>query len=341
MTRVPGVLLGACLALPVATGAQGLFKGDEPLEVTLTTSLRLLLRDRDSTKRVLHGAELTYKDSAGAVVRIPVGLRTRGHFRRLERNCDFPPLKLEITKEAARKTVFEGNRTLKVATNCRPGNAEYEQYILKEYAVFRMYQALTPWSYRTRLAHFTYADSAGKAKPVESWGFFVEDDGDLVQRRHVKKFETKGAYFDDLEPTKTGCMSLFAYMIGNTDWSVGALHNVTLLRDSLAVIHPVPFDFDWSGAVDARYAFPDKSLPIRNVKERTWRGDCRNAEAMAPIFQRFLSRRAAMDSVPLGIAAMTPATREKMSRYFAEFWPLLRDPKQAVSIFSRTCKDRN
>jgi len=341
MNRQLGVLLGASLLLPAAVRAQGLFKKSEPLEVTLTTSLKALLKDRDSTKQVLHGAELAYKDSAGALVKLSVALRTRGHFRRLERNCDFPPIKLEIAKEAARRTLFDGNRTLKIATNCRPGNAEYEQYVLKEYTLFRMYQALTPWSYRTRLAHITYYDSTGKTKPVESWAYFVEDDGDLAQRRQVKKFETKGAYFDDLEAEQSGYMNLFAYMIGNTDWSVGGLHNVTLLRDSLSIIHPVPFDFDWSGAVDARYAAPDPSLNINSVRTRIWRGDCRNAEAMTPIVQRFLARRAAMDSVPLGVTAMTPATREKMSRYFAEFWPMLNDPRKLVSGFVRTCKDRN
>jgi len=103
----------------------------------------------------------------------------------------------------------------------------------------------------------------------------------------------------------------------------------------------VPFDFDWSGAVDARYAAPDPSLNINSVRTRIWRGDCRNAEAMTPIVQRFLARRAAMDSVPLGVTAMTPATREKMSRYFAEFWPMLNDPRKLVSGFVRTCKDRN
>ncbi len=168
MRQLCGPLLAAALALPAAgagAAAQGLFKDVAPLEVSLTTSLKALLKDRDSTKRVVHGAELTYKDAAGALVKIPVQLRTRGHFRRLARNCDFPPIKLEIAKAAAQKTVFDGNRTLKIVTSCRAGNSEYEQYILQEYALFRMYQTLTPWSYRTRLAHVTYT---GLVAPVES-----------------------------------------------------------------------------------------------------------------------------------------------------------------------------
>ena len=259
------ILLPLALLVPASAPAQGLFKKPDALEITITTGLHTLIRDRDSTDRVTHGGELSYKDSSGTSVKVPVLLRTRGHFRRQTRNCDFPPLKVEMTKPTAKNTIFEGNRTLKLASTCRPARSEYEQYILQEYVLYRMYQELTPWSYRTRLAHVTYQDSTGKAKPVQSWAFFVEDNGDLAQRRNAKKIETKGAAFDDLEPAKSGLMQLFAYMVGNTDWSVSGLHNVTLLRDSVGVVYPVPFDFDWTGAVDARYAFPDKSLNISNA----------------------------------------------------------------------------
>jgi hypothetical protein len=177
---------------------------------------------------------------------------------------------------------------------------------------------------------------------VQSWAFLVEDDGDLAQRRNAKRFETKGATFDDIEPEKLGLMQLFAYMVGGTDWSVSGLHNVTLLRDSIGGVHAVPFDFDWTGAVDARYAFPDKSLHISSVRTRLWRGDCRTAEAMTPTIERFLARRAAMDSAYTTLSPMmTPAVTEKMRKYFAEFWPLLDNPKKLVAEFKRTCKVGN
>lgn len=336
------ILVFAALFVPAPVLAQGLFRRTEPLEITITTALGKLIRDRDSTDRVMHGGELSYKDSSGTMVKVAIELRTRGHFRRQARNCDFPPLKVEMSKPSAKNTIFEGNRTLKLASSCRPSRDDYEQYILQELAVYRMYQALTPWSYRTRLAHVTYQDSSGKAKPVQSWAFFVEDDGDLAQRRDVKKLEIKGATFEDIEPQKSGLMQLFAYMVGGTDWSLSGLHNVTLLRDSVGVVHAVPFDFDWTGAVDARYAFPDKSLPIPNVRTRLWRGDCRTAEAMTPTIERFLARRAAMDSAYTTLSPMmTPAVMEKMRKYLAEFWPMLDNPKKLVAEFKRVCRDRN
>lgn len=322
---------------PVVAGAQGLFRKQEPLELTITTGLAKLLNDRDSTDRGLHPAELVYKDGSGTSVKVPITLRTRGHFRRQFRNCGFPPLKLEIARPAAKNSLFEGNRTLKLASSCRPSRPEYEEYILQEAALYRMYMAITPWSYRVRLAHITFQDSSGKAKPVQSWAFFVEDDRELAERRNVKRFETKGALFDDLEPAKWGYTQLFEYMIGNTDFSVSELHNITLLKDTTGIVHAVPFDFDWSGAVNARYAFPDKILPIRTVRDRLWRGDCRTAEQLAPAFAHFKSRRAALDSAVSTIDAMTPAVKERMRTYFAEFWALIEDPRRAATEFKRTC----
>jgi len=335
---------GLCIPLtvllvlgPVAADAQGLFRKQDPLEITITTELSKLVNDRDSTDRELHPGDLVYKDSTGAAVKVPITLRTRGHFRRQYRNCDFPPLKVEITKIAANNTLFQGNRTLKLASSCRPTKPEYEEYILQEAALYRMYMAITPWSYRVRLAHITYLDSSGKAKPVQSWAFFVEDDGELAERRNVKKTELKGALFDNLEPEKWGYTQLFEYMIGNTDLSVSALHNITLLQDTLGFVHAVPFDFDWSGAVNARYAFPNAILPIRTVRERMWRGDCRTADQLAPAFAHFQSRRAALDSAITTIDALKPTAKERMRKYFAEFWTLIENPRRAATEFKRTC----
>lgn len=343
MTRpLMRALLGAaCLVVPALASGQKLFKRTEPLEITITTGLAKLIRDRDSTDRVKHPAELAYKDSAGVIVKVPITLRTRGHFRRQVRNCDFPPLKIEMAKQGAKQTLFEGNRTLKLASNCRPPNTEYEQYILQEFVLFRMYTLITPWSYRVRLAHVTYQDSTGKTKPVQSWAFLVEDVNDLAQRRKTKPIDQKGARFDDLELETWGYAELFQYMIGNTDWSVSALHNITLLKDTIGTVVAVPYDFDWSGAVNARYAFPNSQLPIRNVQERLWRGDCRSVEELTPLLDHFKQLRPALDSTYLNLEPLAPVVKERMRKYFQEFWTFIDNPKRVAAEFKRNCGSGN
>jgi hypothetical protein len=107
------------------------------------------------------------------------------------------------------------------------------------------------------------------------------------------------------------------------------------------MVHAVPYDFDWSGAVNTRYSFPDKSLPIRLVTERLWRGDCRTAEELTPAIEHFKARRPALDSAYTTIEGMTPAVRERMRKYFVEFWSLIDNPKRAAAEFRRTCTSGN
>ena len=63
-------------------------------------------------------------------------------------------------------------------------------------------------------------------------------------------------------------MSVFQYMVGNTDWSMVRFHNVEVSRTPRGVYVPVPYDFDWTGLVSTRYARPNEGLGIRSVRQR-------------------------------------------------------------------------
>ena len=172
--------------------AQRLFRTTTPVEVSFTTDLRTLLRDRDSTKFKPHGAVMTYQEADGKAVSIPVTLQTRGHFRRQDRNCAFPPLLVEFRKKDAEHTLLQGNTKLKISVNCRPKNDTYEQYVLQEYAVYRVYQRISPLYFRTRLAKAVFKDSTAKTADVTSWAFFIEDDKEIAKEFDTKSEKAKG-----------------------------------------------------------------------------------------------------------------------------------------------------
>ena len=71
-------------------------------------------------------------------------------------------------------------------------------------------------------------------------------------------------------------MSIFQYMIGNLDWSVLKSHNIALFRREDGTIIPLPFDFDYSGLVNAEYAVPPKALHLYSIRVRKYRGFCRS-----------------------------------------------------------------
>lgn len=336
MRRLIAMLLAPLCA--GAAAAQGLFRDTTVLDVTLVTDLRAVVRDRDSTKFQPHPATLTYRDGAGAPKTFPVTLRARGHFRRQARNCTFPPLKLEFERKDARETLFQGNSDLKITTNCRPGNADYEQYILSEYALYRAYQLVSPKYFRTRLARITYHDSAARTDDVVSWAFFIEDDKEVAKKFALGLMDAKGALFHDLEPTQLAITSLFEYMVANTDWSISGLHNISLMRDSIGVIHPVAFDFDWSGAVNARYSFPDERLGIRAVTDRLYRGPCLSPADWQPTFERFIAARPQIEATYASLAALEPRRKQQALEYLAEFYRTIAQPRSVKAALTEICQ---
>lgn len=331
-------LAAALLLSPSLASAQGLFRETRPLLVTITTDLRSVIRDRDSTKFAPHPATLTYRaDSTAAPRSFPVTLRARGHFRRQARNCAFPPLKLEFKRSDASGTLFQGNDELKITTNCRPGNAEYEQYILGEYALYRHYQLLSPKHFRTRLARITYHDSTNATPDVVSWAFFVEEDKEVAKRFSTRLDPSTGAMFRDLEPTQLAITTLYEYMVGNTDVSISALHNISLLRDSTGTFFPVAFDFDWSGAVNARYAFPDARLNLRSTTQRLYRGPCLSAAEWQPVLARFSAARPAIEALYDSIPGFDPRRARTTREFLGEFFREIGDPKVAQRALTDTC----
>ena len=330
--------IASCAIAPRAA-AQRLFRGDSALTITITTNLKSYMGERDSLKLAKHAGVLTYQDSAGGVKTIPVTLRARGHFRRQARNCSFPPVQLDYKSSDAKGTILSGLKQLKITTNCKPGNTEYEQYILQEYALYRAYAAMTDISLKTRLARITYRDTLGKVAPITTWAFFTEVIDDLAQLKGMKVMKANGALFADLDQESLAMVSVFEYFVGNTDWSISGQHNIGLLADSTALkITPMAYDFDWTGAVDARYAFPDSRLPIKRVTERLYRGLCLTPALFSSTIELFKSKRPAIDGILASVPALTPDRVKREQGYFDEFWKRTADPKSLQKEFTNDCQ---
>ncbi len=330
------VLLG--IAAPSAD-AQALFRDEAPLTLTLTTNLRDLMRERDSTELRWFGAELSYTDAKGTARRVPVELRARGHFRRQARNCAFPPLFLRSDRAARDSTILQGNPRLKIVGPCRPSAADYQQYIYLEYLTYRTYAIINPVHHRTRLANITYRDSSDRVKPISVTAFFLEVEEEVADEAKLQFVEQTGALWDDVVPEDLNRLSLFEFWIGNTDWSLAALHNISLFRNAAGDFIPVAYDFDWSGAVNARYSFPSEKLGIRTVRERLHRGPCRTAAEWAPMIAHYQSKKAEVDALwakPLD--GLDPKRQADSRAYLEQFWPILSDAKRFEREVVRVCQ---
>lgn len=336
LLTLAGVLMFALVA--PAASAQRLFRSDTVLNVTITTDLKAFIRERDSLKLAAHPAVFSYQDSGGVTVKLPVTVKARGHFRRQARNCDFPPVWLNFKTDSVRRSLLAGLRKLKITTNCRPGNAEYDQYILQEYLLYRAYALFTDVSFRTRLAHITYTDALGKEKPITSWAFFIEDVDDLALRQHRKVMTATGALFDDLEQEPLRMVSLFEYLVGNLDWSISAQHNIALITDSTLKVTPIAFDFDFSGALDTRYAVPPPIVRAKRVTDRVYRGVCLKPDEFKATVDLFRSKRAAIDGLFATMPQIQPGKVKSMKSFFDDFWKSTDNPKGLQRDFADDCQ---
>lgn len=344
MDRLPFTLcctlLGALAlgARPPAAAAQprtGFFADPAaaPLEVTITANMRQLRSDKmdDAPWRQ---ATLAYAGADGQAVTVPARVRTRGNWRL--KNCQLPPLRLNFNRQA-RGTAFDGVDRPKLVNPCHL-NDDGDRWVLQEFQLYRAYNALTDHSPRARLLRVTYVDSAS-ARPVTTrWAFLLEEDDSLAARLGAQVVEQRGATAEHLDPDAMVRVSVFQYLIGNTDWSINYLHNIILLGTGASYV-PVAYDFDHAGAVNTRYARPPETLALRRVRDRMYRGYCAPADAYARVFAEFQARREPIYAVyrdSLG-ALLPPNVVRSTLEYFDEFYATIGDPGQAKRRIVDAC----
>src|SRR5260221_13537706 len=146
-----------------------------PLTLRLETDLHALTRDR-GTERKDHPAALHFE--GGDTGTIAVKLKTRGIFRL--KKCAFPPIRLDLPSHKVEGTPFAGEDRLKLVTHCQ-GDRLFERNLLREYALYRAFNTVTDSSFRVRLAHMTYIDSA-RHDTVARYGFLIESESALGRR---------------------------------------------------------------------------------------------------------------------------------------------------------------
>jgi hypothetical protein len=317
--------------------ARRLFRATEPLEFTLTAEFKAINKNRDPASTKRFPAVLSVADESGATRSVPVKLGTRGHFRLMARNCDFVPLRVEFPREETAGTPFEGQTALKLGTHCRNDDS-YENYTLREYLTYRLFNLVTPLSFRARLARVTYVDAAATKTMATRYAIFIEHENEVARRFGGRIVELPRITFADLDAPTLTRMMLFEYMIGNTDFSIFALHNVRIVQDRARHLYPVPYDFDLSGFVHAPYAIPDPRIGIRSVLDRLYRGPCRTIDEFDAAADAFRAKRADMFALLESTRDLAPLARGEAKQYLESFFRSIEKPANVKKQFVDGCK---
>ncbi len=310
-----------------------LFDSDEILELTLRANMKAVFKDRGDDPQY-HKATLHYQEDQ-IVFDIPLKIKARGNFRKSLAGCKYPPLFLNFKKSATpESSVFRGQDKIKLVTPCRG-----DEYVVNEYLVYKLYNLITPKSFRARLVKVTYQDTVKNKSSDPYYGMLLEEEKQMAKRNLSESVE-----IEKLSPQKTQKeaflkMAVFQYMIGNTDWSVQYQQNIKLLNaDSTSIPITVPYDFDHAGIVRAPYANPAPELQMSSTLQRRYRGYCMpDMKEFAAVFETFNQLKDELYAIYSGNPLLSDGYKKQTLKFLDQFYETINDPKKAKEAFTYPC----
>jgi hypothetical protein len=319
-----------------------IFSSDDIIAASLEGPWRSIARQKEADKA--WPGTFRYRAEDGSEITIPVSITTRGLTRK--RVCDFPPLRLDFDKEAAKGTAFRGAGSLKLVTHCF-NSERYERYPVKEYLGYRLYNLVTDMSFRVQGLDISYKEGPDDDKPQQRFAFLIEDPDDVAERHGLLKVTVEETSPARLDAMQTSRYMLFQYLIGNLDWSVlggpagaNCCHNARLIGagPQATALYPVPYDLDSSGLVDAHYARPADSLPVRNVRQRLFRGFCAHNDALPAALEEFRQLRGPIMDLAGTQPQLEEKERERAVKYLQGFYSDLEDEKDLKRKLIDNCR---
>jgi hypothetical protein len=314
----------------------GLFTGDDILNLSLRFDVTTYKRKKPKDEYM--DAIMTYHISKDDSINKNIRLKTRGEFR--NGHCSFPPIVLNFKKTEFEKADLDKIGKVKMVTHCMTGN---EDYLFREYLVYKLYSVLTDTSFRVRMVNITYINTFKESKPVSTYAFFIEPLDLVAERINALPVDLPSLNQKNIIPEMMDRMAIFNYMIGNTDWSVPNQHNCKVLSDpnsarqNLGLI--VPYDFDYSGFVNAGYAVPVEDLGIESVRQRIYQGVCRDDGTFMDALQEFTAKKEAFYNVIREFQYLDERSKKDMIRYLDEFFGMLDKRNSILYDLKNTCKE--
>jgi hypothetical protein len=312
-----------------------IFEVEDPMKITLTLDLKKYQKEKFEGEYM--PVHFRYEFNDTLFMEKELRLKARGAFRRS--HCSLAPFWLNIRKADVENVHLQDVKKIKVVTNCK-GSKAYDEYVLKEYLAYKIYNIISPISFRVRLVRMTYVDTGRKNKVTEGWAFMIEPEEMLAERLDalaVKKDELSMAL---MNPEDLDRVALFMYLIGNCDYSVRGRHNVKILGMpgfGTGGYTPVPYDFDYTGLVNASYAIPGENLGISSVTERYYLGPCRKDEAYVASIEHINQYREDILQLVNDFKYLDEKLQKSVIKYLEDYFAVAGRNNMLKSSIQRTC----
>jgi hypothetical protein len=296
-----------------------LFVANEYTEFDLTFDFKKLESIKNTNDYM--AATLEFEEPHDAVKKWDIEIKARGRYRR--RICSFPPLKLKFNKDDLQEVGFKKDNDMKLVTHCVDDYTGKEN-VLREYLAYKLYEIYTDRFFRTQLVKVNYFDSESRKK-TKGLGILIEDNETVERRLDGKVCDDCYAithdsfYMDNLH-----IAALFQYMIGNADWSITMSRNIEMMKCQIQDKYfLIPYDFDFSGLVNASYAIPNSDYNQKTVRDRVYLAPCENAEELKPYIEYFKSKKEEVIKYIENFKELSAFSRRDIKGYIESFYESL------------------
>ena len=130
-------------------------------------------------------------------------------------------------------------------------------------------------------------------------------------------------------------------MIGNTDWQLENLQNLVLLKINdphQPEPYPIPYDFDFTGLVDAHYAIPAPVLELSSIRERKYWGRCYSEEELRETFAYFLDKKDEIYALFLNNELLNKNSQNWCRSYLDSFYAIAGNERTWKRNFMENCR---
>ena len=316
-----------------------LFEEEKPLEISLRFDLATYFRAKPQEEYLKTNITL-YISKTDSITK-DIRLRTRGVFR--NQYCRFAPIELNFKKAGFGYTDLNSISKIKLVPQCS-SSKQNEDWVLREYLTYKLFNVFTDTSFRVRLLTVTYIDSEKKRKPIKQYGFFIEPVEMLLARTHSVQIKTHALTQKNIIPKIMDRFAIFNYMIGNYDWAVPGQHNVLVIKplafDTVGLAIAIPHDFDWTGLVNPNYAIPAEIVGTETVRERIFTGICRSKEVFQKDLEIFSKKKEEFYKVINEFPYVDQNSKKDMTGYLNGFFDQLAGKEDKLIYFLRnSCKN--
>jgi hypothetical protein len=308
-----------------------LFLSDDYTEFNLTFNFQELERLKNTNDYMPAAIELDIPHEE--VRHWDIEIKARGRYRR--RICDFPPIKLKFDKNDLAEVGYKKDNDMKLVTHCIEDYTGKEN-VLREYLTYKLYEFYSDQYFRTQLVKVNYFDSESRKK-MKGIGILIEDN-ETVERRLKGKIcedcysiDHDSFYMDNLHIT-----ALFQYMVGNADWSVPMVRNIEMMKGGKEDKYfMVPYDFDFSGLVNASYAVPNTNYNQKSIRDRVYLAPCEDIDEIKPYAEYFKSKKEEVIGFVKSFKKLSAYSRRDIVGYLESFYDGLENGSFYNSLLSK------